>query len=154
MTENVAVLLPEQAVAQTKRLAAALRQGQVAPLVSAGLSVQSGVADWRDLVRRMVLAWKEWDPSTAAQALAGESYIDLVTGTCGSDLAVISYLRNRLAKHRGVGLPSFGEILFASLYGDPPRGDILTPQPLLTHRHLVALFQGHPRRIWTTNYDD
>ncbi|MFN8559674.1 MAG: hypothetical protein U0531_20800 [Dehalococcoidia bacterium] len=48
---------------------------------------------------------------------------------------------------------SFGQVLYAALYAGPYR-TLVVPQPNHLHGHLVALFQTHPRRIWTTNYDD
>jgi hypothetical protein len=62
----------------------------------------------------MVLAWQQWDESLIAQQLNGSEYFQLIEATFGNDLAVISYLRNRLAgppvatldpTHRRPGLP-------------------------------------------------
>jgi len=102
----------------------------------------------------MVLAWQRWDSSPASVALTEQEYFELLESAMGSDLAVISYLRGRLAARPRSQPPSFGQLLFPALYLDPSGTGFIHLEPRHSHRHLVALFQDHPRRVWTTNYDD
>jgi hypothetical protein len=72
----------------------------------------------------------------------------------GSDLAAVSYLRSRIAAQGPKVPPTFGQLLFPALYLDPSGSAYINPEPKNTHRHLISLFDQHPQRIWTTNYDD
>ena len=148
---NPAPLLSPAVVAQIRRIAAAIRAREVAPLVGAGISSAAGLPGWSELVDRIISAWQRWDGSPAARRLSRENYIRLVRHTFQTDLAVISYIRRRILE-RG-GPESFGQVLYAALYAGS-RESFFVPQPNHLHRHLVALFRSHPRRIWTTNYDD
>lgn len=161
MADNPAPLLPDAAVQQARRLAPAIRNGQVAPLVGAGLSIQCGLPGWGTLIDQLILAWKQWDPSSAAHLLLDDDYVRLMRRTFKDDLALAGYLRRRIdEEHRlnpTVELQSFGELLYAALYPTlPETGPVFVPQPSHVHRHLVALVgaSAYPRRIWTTNYDD
>lgn len=147
---DAAPLLSDKAVRHARTIANAVRQGELAPLVGAGVSVACGLTGWRDLVRRMILAWKEWDTSGAAQTLDDESYVGLYEDVLGDDLSVVAYLRRSASKTKQV---SFAQLLYAALYSDRS-GTPCTPAPSDVHRHLVALFADHPQRLWTTNYDD
>jgi hypothetical protein len=151
LPSSSAELLSPETVRQAKRIAAAIRDGEVAPLIGAGPSAACGLTDWKDFVRRMILAWKAWDPSSAASTLSDDDYVKLFRDVFGGDLGVVSYLRRPgpLRKRS----PSFGQLVYPALYGDPA-GNPSTPEPNQVHRHLVAMFADHPQRIWTTNYDD
>ncbi|HEY0737945.1 MAG TPA: SIR2 family protein [Herpetosiphonaceae bacterium] len=148
MPNNPAPLLPEPVVQQTKEIAAAIRQAELAPLIGAGMSIPRGLPHWKALVDRLILAWKQWDRSQTSRLLSPEHYIALIRQNFQSDLAIVSYLRRRIAED---GRVSFGQLLFSALYTTPK---LFTPEPSNIHRHLVTLFAPYPRRIWTTNYDD
>jgi hypothetical protein len=141
-------LLSPSVVEQAKRLGAAIRQQRVAALVGSGISCQVGLPRWNELVRRLILAWKRWDRSNATH-LSAENYVRLFHDTFGNDLAIVSYLQLVAAEADG---PEFGELLYSALYSTT--GEQLILEPSHIHRHLIALFQHVPRRIWTTNYDD
>lgn len=143
VAENPAPLLPEAAVQQARRLAPAIRNGQIAPLVGSGLSIPCGLPGWGELIDRLILAWKQWDPSSAARLLNDDPYIRLMRRTFKDDLALAGYLRRRIdEEHRlnpTVELQSFGELLYAALYPTlPETGPVFVPQPSHVHRHLVA----------------
>ncbi len=153
MPSNPAPLLAPGVVEQTKRVAAAVRECRIAPLVGAGLSMRSGLRSWGDLVDRLIMAWKEEDPSLSARKLARDNYVRAVRRTFDrSDLAIVSYLRGRI--HERDDLGSFGELLWSALYSRLEEDEAFTPEPNHLHRHLVSLFCDYPRRLWTTNYDD
>lgn len=99
----------------------------------------------------MILAWQKWDPSPQAQRLDADSYVKMITKTFGSDLAVVSFLRNQVNAHQG--RVQFSQLLYAALYGDPT-GSPCTPDPNHVHQHIVQLFREMPGKVWTTNYDD
>lgn len=143
-----APLLSPQVIEQAKRLGAAIRQKHVAALVGSGISLQAGVPTWSALVSKLILAWNEWD-TTAAQDLPPDDYVRLFRSTFGSNLAIVSYLQRRAADGEG---PEFGKLLYTALY--TLAGTQQIPEPTNIHRHLIALFDDHPKRIWTTNYDD
>jgi hypothetical protein len=148
LANNPAPLLPEPLVQHTKEIAAAIRGAELAPLIGAGMSIPRGLPHWKALVDRLILAWKQWDRSEASRRLSPENYIAFIRQNFQSDLAIVSYLRRRIAENGSV---SFGQLLFSALYTTPR---LFTPEPSNIHRHLVTLFAGYPRRIWTTNYDD
>lgn len=150
--DNPAPLLSPKLVKQIQRIAEVVRRRELAALVGSGISKISGLPGWSDLVEHMILAWKEWD-QTAARHLSPDDYLSLVRTSFKSNLEVISYLRHRVNEE---GPPhSFAELLFTALYTPRTRpSEVVTPEPVDIHRHLVALFHEHPRRIWTTNYDD
>ncbi len=153
MPDNPAPLLTPGVVEQTKRVAAAVRASRIAPLVGAGLSMRSGLRSWGDLVDRLILAWKEADPSPSARKLAQDNYVRAVRRTFdGSDLAIVSYLRGRIDEQDDPG--AFGRLLWSALYSRLEEDEAFTPEPNHLHRHLVSLFCDYPRRLWTTNYDD
>ena len=149
MAPNRAPLLSPRLVEQARVIAAAVRQGEVAPLVGAGLSIPRGLPSWPTLVDRLILAWRQWDRSDAARRLSADNYVRFVRRTFQGDLAVVSYLRQRL---QAIDRLSFGQLLYSALYY--PFGAAFTPEPSDLHRHLVALVAAHPARLWTTNYDD
>lgn len=154
MPANPAPLLPREALEQTKRIARAVRESEVAPLVGAGLSMRSGLPAWGALVDRLILAWKEWDDSYCAREAAEDNYVRLVRRTFSdSELAIVSYLRGRI-EEREEDLDSFGQFLWSALYSDATGQRAFTPEPNHLHQHLVQMFSGYPRRVWTTNYDD
>lgn len=150
MSESYAILLPEEVIAQIKHLGTAVRNREVAALVGAGISQRRGMPGWGELVRRLILAWKEYDLSPVAQRLSADNYVRLWRSTFSGDLDLVSYLRRRASNAE---TPSFGELLYSALYTSPSGRDF-APEPDYVHRHLVALFRHHPNRIWTTNYDD
>lgn len=152
-TSNPAPLLAGDVIAQIRRIASAVRSGELATLVGAGFSVPRGIPAWADLVDRLILAWQRWDRSESARRLSPDNYRRLVRQTFQDNLAIISYLRHRVAQDGGP--LSFGQLLYAALYTPFLEiGDLATPEPSHLHRHLVALANQAPRRIWTTNYDD
>jgi hypothetical protein len=63
-------LLSGRLVDQVREIAAAVRRGEVAPLVGAGLSIPRGLPSWPALVDRLILAWRQWDRSVAARRLS------------------------------------------------------------------------------------
>jgi hypothetical protein len=154
VSATLAPLLTPEVVEQARQIGKAIRQGQVAPLVGAGLSVDSGMPTWGHLVRRLVLAWQKWDSSPVARTLHEEDYFGLIEATIGSQLAVVAYLRGQVPASPKGSQPSFGDLLFPALYLDATTQSYVDLKPRHTHRQLVALFKDHPRRIWTTNYDD
>jgi hypothetical protein len=150
-TPDPAPLLPPEAVAQAKRIAAAIRKCQVAPLIGSCLSVDAGLPTWSALVDRLIEAWQRWD-TALSKRLSPDNYVRLIRRGFPSDMAVISYLRRRVDD---LGGPSkFGQILHAALYTERDRAELFSPGPRDLHRHLLALFHREPGRLWTTNYDD
>lgn len=149
MPANRAPLLSEPLVAQARVIAAAVRHGEVAPLVGAGLSIPRGLPSWTGLVDRLILAWRQWDRSVAAGRLSENNYVRFVRSNFQNDLAVVSYLRQRIQTIDGL---SFGQLLYSALYY--PFGEPFNAEPSSIHRHLVQLFATHPARLWTLNYDD
>ena len=154
-----APLLPPAAVEGAKRVAAAVRQGRVAPLVGSGISCQSGLPPWSALVGRIIRAWQRYDEEdgTWSARHLSHNYPRLLSTVFADDLSLTAYVRDRLTRLR-IGMVPFSRLLYPALYGrsDESRSvlDLFTPEPTHVHRHLVALFAAHPRRIWTTNYDD
>lgn len=134
-----------------------VRNAELAPLVGTGISLRAGLPDWIQLITRMVLAWREWDPSDVARRLSQGNYAGLVDQAFGfSNLATVSYLRSRIDAAGDSGaFQGLGQLLYSALYSRQRRSeDLFTPDPDHVHRHLVALFAQRPRRLWTTNYDD
>jgi hypothetical protein len=142
-------LLSGRLVDQVREIAAAVRRGEVAPLVGAGLSIPRGLPSWPALVDRLILAWRQWDRSVAARRLSEDNYVRFVRRNFQGDLAVVSYLRQRIQAIEDL---SFGQLLYSALYF--PFGEPFNPEPSSIHRHLVQLFAAHPARLWTLNYDD
>lgn len=158
MSFSLPGLLSRDQVDHARRLGQAIRKGQVATLVGAGLSVDAGLLSWDDLGRQLILAWREWDPTPRIRELHPDNYIKFVRATFRDDLAFVSYLRRTLPSlqdsRRGPA-PDFSTLLYQALYSDPDRpGQYLYPQPSDVHRHLIALFAECPGCLWTTNYDD
>ena len=149
MPANRAPLLAAPLVAQVRVIADAVRRGEVAPLVGAGLSIPRGLPGWPALVNRLILAWRQWDRSIAARRLSEENYVRFVRGNFQGDLAVVSYLRQRIQTIEGL---SFGQLLYSALYYSSE--EPLNPEPSSIHRHLVRIFAAHPAQLWTLNYDD
>lgn len=151
MTRTPAPLLAPEVVKQIRRIAQAIDEGEVAPLVGAGLSSACGLTDWNNLVRRMILAWRERNPTAVSRRLSDDEYVQLFLDVFSGNLGVVSFLRAPGVRRRRT--PALGDLVYPALYGDP-EGNPCTPAPSQVHRHLVALFAKHPQRIWTTNYDD
>ena len=168
LPQNPAPVLPSRAISQIKELAHSLREFEVAPLIGTGPSSARGLPRWRQLVDRLVLAWRPRDNSEARQRLSQGNYLKLIRRNFGTDLAVVSYLRHRIDEYQRRPDPdkeeslTFSQLLYDALYTydpdptnpDPHKMEEFTPTPNNVHLHLVSLFRNYPRRIWTTNYDD
>lgn len=139
------------------RIAALIRNGEVAPLVGAGLSVQSGLPTWPRLVQRLLELWQHHDPSPAAAALKPRDYTNLIHEVFNKNsMTVTSYVRRMISKYQPPHgeVPSFDKLVQQALYSSEAAPSGFVPFPKQTHKHLIALVDPHPQRIWTTNYDD
>lgn len=119
----------------TKELASAVRGGEVAPLVGAGLSIPAGLPSWSTLVERMIHGWEvsehlpdehdatlkaSWvaeqeaiaflsdkeDLSSATAQVAGEVAATIDQVFEGDDLATVSYLRSLINQKQNGAPPS------------------------------------------------
>src|SRR5262249_40042604 len=129
----------------------AIRASEVAPVVGAGLSSSAGLPVWSTLVDRIIEAWQWWDGSSAARRLSPENYVRFIRQAFQTDLAIVSYIRRRIHEHEG---PDSFTRSFSAALSAVSSDAFFVPHPNPLHRHIVALFQSYPRRIWTTNYDD
>lgn len=144
-----APLLDPTLVDQARRVAESVRNGEIAPLVGAGFSIDSGLPSWDSLIRRAVLAWQLQDSGPIAQSASGERYYSLFRTGLGTDLAIVSFIRAQLQETGG----DLADLVKIALYMDEHQ-NFFVPRPLDTHRHLVALCAPHSNKFWTTNYDD
>lgn len=157
MEKYVAALLTPELAEQAKRIGDYIRQGEVAPLIGAGVSVAAGLPDWETLVRRMASIWCAQSGNSDVQRFYTSAQIVL-----RSNLAVASILRDEISQEAGhdtEGFASFEALAQQALYlAEPneelPQGGVFTPTPAQLHRQLVALFSDQPGIMWTTNYDD
>lgn len=147
-----APLLSKRVVAHAQAVGAAIRERRAAPLVGAGISRRRGLPGWAELIRRLILAWREAD-HPRVRDLPDDVYVSMTRAALlDDDLMVASYLRRMVARRRDW---SFGGLLYSAFYRHPSVAlELFTPTPDHVHRHLVATFAQHPSRLWTTNYDD
>ncbi len=155
------VVLTSELIVSARELGALIRLGLIAPLVGAGASATSGLPGWAELVQGLAVACRDVDATPGTADLDDDQYVTLLRETLGNDLALTSYLQDRIAEHsRTQQDETLGQLIEDILYGTsaPRIGSRPTAWrdigPSNLHRHLVELFYEYPQNIWTTNYDD
>src|SRR5436189_5157962 len=168
MPKGTMRVFSEEVVGQIGRLAEAVRDGEVVPLIGAGFSIPSGLPSWGDLIDRLLKLWQE-NEDAETKKLTADTYASLIKETFEGNLVPVSYIRQRISeklqrsrrfRQYGADLDietkrTFWDLLYQALYSTEKKTYLMLEQNDM-HRHLMALFvkEHGLKTIWTSNYDD